>query len=203
MGDTHDDVGAVIGGLAPDLGIVAVRAHDGGDAAALGAGGDGTFPAGIVALGGDPRVHLAVLMDHLALVVDHNGAVAGGVVALQLEDDTEDAPDLQPGAGVLQPLDFGGIEGEHHLQPLQRVHSLYAEFRRNKQIVPGEAAGADLHVLNDLIDVFVDLLHAGGMDRLQLCHDGGHHFGLGRSAADTVAAADDHSNYLLFISETV
>ena len=82
------------------------------------------------------------------------------------------------------------------------MHALHAELRGNEQIVPGEAAGADLHVLNDLINVFVDFLHAGGMDGFQLSHYGGEDFGLGGSAADAVAAADDHSDYLLLISET-
>lgn len=50
-----------------------------------------------MALGGNPGVHFAVLVYHLALIIDHDGAVAGGFVALQLKDDAKDAPDLQAG----------------------------------------------------------------------------------------------------------
>ena len=101
VGDADDHIGAVIGGLSPDLGIVAIGTDDGGDAAALGTGGDGAFPAGVMALGGNPGVHFAVLVYHLTLIIDHDGAVAGGFVALQLKDDAKDAPDLQAGAGLL------------------------------------------------------------------------------------------------------
>ena len=94
MGHTDDDVGAIVGSFAPDLGIVAVGADDGGQAGALGTRSGGAGPAGLGGFAGGPGVHLHVLVDDLTLVVDDDGGVAVLVAVNILEDRIEHAPNI-------------------------------------------------------------------------------------------------------------
>jgi hypothetical protein len=144
-----DQLGALHGAVAPDLGIVAVVADDQADLQALGPVADVGAVAGVPALHRHPRHDLAVLLHDLALVVHQDERVVRRLVRMllvPLAGEREHAPHLGLAAGGGEDL---GLLARHaggrvvHL--LGVVHDAVGAVLREDHQVHARQAGLHAH----------------------------------------------------------
>ena len=135
-GGSEHDFRALVGALARHLREHAIMADDERELATARAIDDGNAQiARLPRLDGHPRVQLAIIELHLALVVDDDAGVVGIAPRVELHDG-ETAPDLVLDAGRLERRDFRPIHPAHdgrvrvHRQAVQRVFGEYDQVHR-------------------------------------------------------------------------